>query len=76
VIESLKQAENGDGWIVRLYEPHGGRGRVRVTTPIPDLRVAACNHVEEDNSPICSDGAGFDFDIKPFEVRTFRLRGA
>ena len=74
VLEALKPAENGDGWIVRLYEPHGGRWRVSVRTPLSSLRVSASNHVVEGDIAMISDGGEFNFDIKPFEVRTFRLR--
>ncbi len=76
VLEALKRAENGDGWIVRVSEPHGGRGRVMVRVPRKLARVEACNHVEEGSEPVAHDGAAFHFPILPFQVRTFRLRFA
>jgi alpha-mannosidase len=76
VLEALKRAENGDGWIVRVSEPHGGRGRVMVRVPRKLARVEACNHVEEGSEPVGHDGAAFHFPILPFQVRTFRLRFA
>jgi hypothetical protein len=30
--------------------------------------------VEEDAGPVALEGQGFAFDIKPFQIRTFRLR--
>jgi alpha-mannosidase len=76
VLEAFKRAEDGDGWILRVSEPHGGRGTVRVRLPRPPARVEACNHVEEGAEAAEHDGAAFRFPIKPFEVRTFRLRFA
>jgi alpha-mannosidase len=74
ILETLKLADNGDGAILRLYEPHGGRGRVNVEFSFRVQGVRACNLVEEDEGPVDLEGRGFAFDIKPFQVRTFRLR--
>ena len=74
VLEALKRAEDGDGWILRISEPHGGRGRVAVRVPRALARVEACNHVEEGAETLPHDGAAFWFPIRPFQVRTFRLR--
>jgi alpha-mannosidase len=74
VLEAFKRAEDADGWILRVSEPHGGRGRVAVRVPRPLVRVERCNHVEEGGEPVGHDGAAFHFPISPFEVKTFRLR--
>jgi alpha-mannosidase len=74
ILEALKPAEDGDGVILRLYEPHGGRGQVLVTHQLPGAGVVACNLVEEGEAPVESAPGRFQFQIKPFEVRTFRLR--
>ena len=73
LLETVKPAEDGDGYILRLYEPHGGRGPVRVHTPLPLERVIACNHVEENGDEWPTQAAGFDFPIGPFEIKTFRV---
>jgi alpha-mannosidase len=75
ILDTLKPAEDGLGVIMRLYEPHGGRGRVKVTLPAAWHTATECNMIEE---PIASgargilDG-GLEFAIKPFEIKTFRL---
>lgn len=76
ILETLKPAEDGDGIILRLYEPNGSRGRVAVTHRLPFSEVLACNLVEENEG---ADGievhaGGFTFPIRPYQVRTFRLR--
>jgi alpha-mannosidase len=74
VLETIKPAENGDGWILRLYEPHGGRGRVAVHTALHLAGVCACNHVEEDGEPLAVSDGSFVFEVQPYQVRTFRVR--
>ncbi len=76
MLEAFKRAEDGDGWILRVSEPHGGRGRVAVRAPRPLAQVESCNHVEEGGESVMHDGAAFHFPIGPFQVKTFRLRFA
>ena len=73
LLEALKPAEDGSGVIMRLYEPNGGRGKVTVAHQLPGASVVACNMVEEGGEPVESEAGKFSFEIKPFEVRTFRL---
>ncbi len=73
VLETLKRAEDGRGWIVRLYESNGGRGPVTVGTSLPTRSVSECNLVEEDERRVAARRGRFTFTIKPYEIRTFRL---
>jgi len=73
VVETLKPAQDGKGLILRLYEPHGGRGPVEVKTDLSVAEVFECNCVEENGKKIKSKSGRFDFQIKPFQIRTFRL---
>ncbi len=73
LLETLKPAEDGNGVIMRLYEPNGGRGRVTVTHRLPYSEVVECNMVEEGEEPVQVGGRSFEFEASPFEVRTFRL---
>lgn len=74
VIETLKPAEDGRGLILRLYEPHGARGRVCLRFGFPVERVVPCNAVEEDcgRARVCRGGVS-RMAVGPFELRTLRL---
>jgi alpha-mannosidase len=76
ILQALKPAEDGDGWVLRLYEPHGSRGTVSVRTPRPLAAVIECNHVEAPRGEVPPSGDAFAFAILPFEIKTFRLRFA
>lgn len=73
VVEALKPAEDGRGFILRVYEPHGGRGEVTARLALPVKRVMACNLVEEDGDTIPMSGNTFRFALTPFQIRAFRL---
>jgi alpha-mannosidase len=74
IVETLKPAEDGDGVILRLYEPGGGRGLVTVQHRLPFGSVVACNLAEDDQEVVPAAGGAFSFEIKPYQIRTFRLR--
>ena len=48
----LKRAEDGRGWILRVYESQGGRCDATVKTSLPFKSVTECNLVEEDKAKI------------------------
>ncbi len=75
VLETLKPAHDGDGWILRVYESHGGRSPVRIEFERPIREVLRCNLVEENTGEhIPVTNQGFSFYILPFQVQTFRIR--
>jgi alpha-mannosidase len=73
VIEALKPAEDGRGLILRVYEPHGARGEVVIRLGIAVSEIFECSHIEEDGAQVEVDSRSFRFQIKPFQIRTFRL---
>jgi alpha-mannosidase len=73
ILDTVKPAEDGRGWILRFYEPEGSRGLVVLHTASPLVKVTSCNHIEEDGEVIPCDSRSFGFYILPFQVRTYRL---
>ncbi|MEJ5200429.1 MAG: glycoside hydrolase family 38 C-terminal domain-containing protein, partial [Anaerolineae bacterium] len=74
IIEAIKPAEDGDGWIVRLYEPHGGRGAVTLRSTWPWREVVRCNLVEENAETVASAGQAVSLPVGPFEIVALRVR--
>jgi alpha-mannosidase len=75
VIETIKQAEDGAGVIVRLYESQRRRGSVTLTAAFPVAEAWRTNLLEENETPLEVAGRGVSLAIKPFEIVTVRLVG-
>ena len=74
VVETVKPAEDGNGLIVRLYEAHNQRGRGMLTFATPLLSAQECNLLEEPLQNVATDGNRLTFQVRPFEIKTFRVR--
>ena len=75
----LKPAEDGDGLILRVYEAHGGRGPVRVRLPFDVAEAEAVDLMErpfDEEGPVTVEAGAVAFEIRPYEIRTVRLRPA
>ena len=73
ILETLKPADDGNGWIMRLYEANGGRGEVTVRFTQVLKSVVECNSVEEEGDTVSGGGEFFTFPIRPFQIRSFRV---
>ena len=74
IVDAVKQAQDGDGVILRMYEAEGRRGDVTVILPQESKSVTENNLMEEPaETCLTHEGNAFTFTIKPFEVRTFRI---
>jgi alpha-mannosidase len=74
IVDAVKTAQDGDGLIVRVYEAEQRRGKVTIKCALPFERVTECNLMEENEEEVEVIVDTFAFNIKPFEVKTFRLR--
>ena len=74
VVDAFKTAQDGDGVILRLYESRQVRGDVTVTVGLPFTRVTECDLMETNEREIPAENGSFRFSVRPFEVKTFRLR--
>lgn len=73
ILETLKRAEDGDGWVVRVFETKQSRGEVSLTFTQPLKRVLECNLVEEEERPVNFEGERVRFTMTPYEIKTFKL---
>lgn len=74
MIEVVKQAEDGDGMIVRLYEYKNQRANVTVVLGKQAASVVECDLLENEVGKVAEMADAFDFSIRPYEIRTFRVR--
>lgn len=75
ILETVKKAEDGDGIIVRMYESENARTRAHITLGFAASSVEDVNCLEEKKQSVPLAGDGYDVEIKPYEIRTFRIRG-
>lgn len=74
IIETVKEAEDGDGVIIRLYESENARTKAHISFEKPVASVESCDCVEKTKETVCVAGDGFDITIKPYEIQTYRVR--
>jgi alpha-mannosidase len=74
VIETVKPAEDGDGVIVRLYECDNSLTHVKLKWNRPFFAAYECNLLEEKTGEVIVENDTICFTIKPFEIKTFRIR--
>ena len=72
-IETVKQAEDGNGIIVRLYENHQNRGKVTVTAGFDLAEAYHCNLLEENESQLEISDNQITMPIRPYQIATLRL---
>ncbi len=74
IIETIKQAEDSDGWIVRMYEYQQVRNNtVTITFSRPHGAAVECNLMEEPTAKVAFDRQHIMCAIKPYEIKTFKV---
>jgi alpha-mannosidase len=73
VIETVKQAQNGQGLIVRLYESQRKRGEFVLTTSFPLAAAWRTNLLEEVTESLVTTGHQVRCSITPYQIVTLRL---
>jgi alpha-mannosidase len=73
VIETIKQAEDGQGIIVRLYESQRQRGEVTLTTNFILDSAWQTNLLEENQTALTPSDNRVSFLVKPYQIVTLRL---
>ncbi|MFW6097132.1 MAG: glycosyl hydrolase-related protein [Chloroflexota bacterium] len=76
VVSAVKEAEDGDGVIVRVYECEQRRRRdVTLTFGAPLAGIEACNLLEErvEDRTLQQEGNRATFALDPYEIKSFRV---
>lgn len=75
ILETVKLAEDGNGVVLRLYESDNALTKAHISLEkiASIVKIEECNLIEEKIADVEKSGDGFDFTIKPFEIKSFRL---
>src|SRR5262249_22131952 len=74
VLDTVKRAEDSDALVLRLYEPHGGRGEALVRLASPVTRAARANLLEDEQVSLELREAAIAVPFRPFEIITVVAR--
>lgn len=73
VIDTIKPAEDGDGWVVRLYESRDGRCEARLTFGAPIEAAWFSNTLEDRLESLSVQDGGVRLSLRGFQIATLRL---
>lgn len=73
VIETVKKAEDGHGFIIRLYESQRKRGELTLKTNFPLAEAWRANILEENQERLKIESRRVFYAIKPYQILTLRL---
>ena len=74
IIEVVKKAEDSDDLIIRMYEFHNKKTKVKIELFGELEEVKECNLMEKDLCNIAAEKNSFSFEIKPYEIKSFKLK--
>ena len=78
VLVNAKRADDGRGWVLRLFETAGVKTEARITSSLNVPGEAVVSRMTEDLPPgggtfLAADGDGIVTTIGPYEVQTIRI---
>lgn len=72
-IEMIKKAEDGNGWILRMYENQNHRVEAKISASCSILSVKECDLLENDLNTLAIRNNEFEVWFEPYEIKTFRV---
>ena len=72
IVEAVKWAEEGNAFVVRMYEAGRAGTRATLTLNVPVLSVEETNLLEEKAEPVTLTENRVTLDFRPFEIKTLR----
>lgn len=73
VVETVKPAADGRGYVIRLYECERQATRVHLRFARPPAEVALSTMLEEEPQPVSVQEGGVALAFRPFEIKTVRV---
>ncbi len=74
VLETVKQAEDGDGTVLRLYECENAKTKVTMTVPAGVTKAYTTNLLEEIEEELTVADGKVTFPVGPYEIVTILLK--
>ena len=74
ICETVKEAEDSEDIIVRLYETHNIKGKVRVGLGVCAKRVFLCDLLENEICELDVKDNGVELDIGGYEIVTLKVK--
>jgi len=73
-LEAVKKCEAEDAFIVRVAEKTGASADVTLSFFKEIAEACECNLLEREDVPCAFEGNQIQFTIRPFEIRTFKIK--
>jgi alpha-mannosidase len=73
IIETIKHAEDGQGFIVRLYESQRKRGEIVLTTAFLISEAYRTNLLEANQNEVAAKDNRMELAVRPYEIVTLRV---
>lgn len=75
VVETIKKAEDGNGYIIRIFDSKNIRREVTLTFGMPVKKACICNLMEdvEEEIPVIQNNS-VKFDLSNFEIKTLKIQ--
>lgn len=73
--DTVKQAEEEDGIIIRLYEAYGKRTKAHVLLPWKGGKTAVeCGCMEDELEPVKFEQGVLELEMRPYEIKTVKMK--
>ncbi|GEC54084.1 alpha-mannosidase [Bradyrhizobium japonicum] len=73
IVDTIKPAEDGDGWVVRLYESAGIRAAATLDFGVDIASVWMSNTLEDRIEALATEGRRYRLALRPFQIATLRI---
>lgn len=74
IVETVKNAEDKDGVIVRLYETEGSHAKCNLCTSLTTSNVYETDMLEYEKTPLSVVDKQIHLTFRPFEIKTIKLQ--